>query len=494
MDLFALIAALTTTLALTPLVRWIAGRAAIVDCPDGRRKLQKQPVPLLGGVAVLVGWWTGVAILRLAVPGVVLPSVALPATVSLLLLATIGGLDDAFRLRARWKLLGQSLAVLPIVFSGCQLERLSLGDHSLELGMLSAPATIFWLILGINSLNLLDGMDGMATVVSTGIALTLAAVGFVSGQHEITIIMLPLVGALLGFLPYNFPAARIYLGDVGSMVLGLSVALSSLLAAKSGGTTTNLTALLAIMAIPMVDTTLAIVRRSLSGRGFWHPDREHIHHRLLDQGLVAKQVLLLVVPLATLWGIIVVAAAAWQVQWPIWATAVVAGIFSVQFHLAGQHEWTMLTRWIHRSPIANFTLPSNAQLLEMPFDAAWQGLLGRMRPLPVINVRLTIEGSRGLVSERVWTSGEMVPARSVVEVQSLSRQQYRCLIRVESTELALGAAWSRLPNILDHFAQFWAEHPETIDTAVLPFDATDGSATWLRPATGGREHKQKQAA
>ena len=186
---------------------------------------------------------------------------------------------------ARWKLLGQCLVVLPIVLSGCQLQHLVCCGWQIDLGSLAGPATIVWLVLGINAMNLLDGMDGMASIVAVGIAVTIAGIDFFGHTGSLTLVIVPLAGALLGFLAFNFPPARIYLGDTGSMAIGLAVSLAALLAARTDGGATNLTILGAVMAIPLADTALAVVRRSLSGYGFWHPDRGHLHHRLLDQGL-----------------------------------------------------------------------------------------------------------------------------------------------------------------------------------------------------------------
>ena len=202
-------------------------------------------------------------------------AVALPAAFSLIALAVLGVLDDIYRLRARWKLLGQAVAVLPVVLSGCALQRIAVGGFSVELGMLGVPATLFWLVLGINSLNLLDGMDGMTSVVSACVAATLVAIAALSGQPGIVLIMLPLVEALAGFLVFNFPPARIYIGDAGTTVIGLALSLTSLIVAQTGNGSSRLTILMAVMAIPIADTALAVLRRSLAGRGFWHPDRAH---------------------------------------------------------------------------------------------------------------------------------------------------------------------------------------------------------------------------
>ena len=305
---FGFIAALIATLALTPAARRVAVRARIVDRPDGCRKLQKLPVPLLGGVAVLLGWGLGLAFALSIFAHPALPSVTLPALVSLAALALLGICDDVHRLRARWKLSGQCLAVLPIVLSGCRLQHLTCCGWQFDVGLLSGPATVFWLVLGINAVNLLDGMDGMASIVAVGIAVTIAGIDFFGQTGGVTLVIIPLAGALLGFLAFNFPPARIYLGDTGSMAIGLVVSLAALLAAKTDGGATNLTILAAVMAIPLADTTLAVVRRSLSGCGFWQPDRGHLHHRLLDQGLRPQQILMLFFGVSLVWAAIVAVA------------------------------------------------------------------------------------------------------------------------------------------------------------------------------------------
>ena len=415
--LLALMGAFAATLALTPLVRWIASRNAITDNPDGCRKLQKQPVPLLGGVAVLGGWWIGVAIFGLADPAATLPRAALPAAIALILLAIMGVLDDVYRLRARWKLLGQALAVLPIVMAGYSLDRIALGSYSLELGVFAAPAAPFWLVLGINSLNLLDGMDGMASVISAGVAATLVAIAALSGQPGIILVMLPLVGALFGFLAFNYPPAKIYIGDAGTSVIGFALALASLIAAKAGHGPTHVPILLAIMAIPVADTTLAVLRRSLAGRGFWHPDRCAHPPSTSRSGLRPKQILLLFVGVSAVWAPIVVIANQRQSDSLALGAAVIAAFLAVRLRVAGHHEWVLLTGWIRRSLARGVSAPpSPAKLREMPFDVAWDHLVTRIRRQPIQAIILAIEDPDGSLAEHSWRHAEVGSAASVIEI------------------------------------------------------------------------------
>lgn len=283
--LIAFFATLIATLALTPLAQAIALRWGFVDCPDGRRKLQQRPVPLLGGLAVFGGWWLGLAITALAGFPLRLPAAMPQAAVTLAVLALVGICDDTWNLRARWKLLAQVLATLPIALSGCGLTQLACCGWTFNLGVCGPAATVLWLILGINALNLIDGMDGMASLTGLCICLTAAALDMWTGGSHVGTFAIGLAGALAGFLVFNFPPAKIYLGDGGSMFIGLALALASMRVARTEGGVTNLTPMLALMALPLADTTLAILRRSLSGRGIWYPDRGHVHHRLLDRGL-----------------------------------------------------------------------------------------------------------------------------------------------------------------------------------------------------------------
>jgi len=462
---FGFIAALLATLALTPAIRRVAVRTRIVDRPDGCRKLQELPVPLLGGVAVLLGWGLGLAFALSVFAHPTLPAVTLPALASLTALALIGIYDDVHRLRARWKLFGQCAAVLPIVLSGCQLQRLVCCGWNFDLGPLGGPATIFWLVLGINAVNLLDGMDGMASIVAMGIAVTIAGIDFFGHTGGVTLVIVPLAGALLGFLAFNFPPARIYLGDTGSMAIGLAVSLAALLAAKTDGGATNLTMLAAVMAIPLADTTLAIIRRSLSGCGFWHPDRGHLHHRLLSQGLRPQQILLLFLGVSLVWAAIVAIANHRHSDTLAWSAAAIAVVLAVRLRLAGHHEWALLTTWIGRAPAPELLGPPTvAELGEMPFDTAWHHLVTHLRRSPIDAIILSVEDSDGGLAELSWSNVDDLSAASAIEVMHRSRQAHRCRLRIESAQPLAAGDSSRLISIVDRFAEFWAAHPETVPT------------------------------
>ncbi len=260
-NLTALTTALVATLALTPVARRAALHLRIVDRPDGQRKLQRQPVPLLGGLAVLAGWWLGLAATALCGFAVPLPAALPQAAITLAALALVGLRDDICNLRARWKLLAQVAAAVPLALSGCGLAKVACCGGLLDLGLWGPAVTVVWLVVGINSLNLLDGMDGMASLTGLGICLTAAALDASAGGSHVGMFVLALAGALAGFLAYNRPPARIYLGDTGSMIVGLAVSLASMRVARTPDGVTHLTPMLALMALPLADTLLAVLRR-----------------------------------------------------------------------------------------------------------------------------------------------------------------------------------------------------------------------------------------
>jgi UDP-GlcNAc:undecaprenyl-phosphate GlcNAc-1-phosphate transferase len=198
-------------LVLTPLARALGGRYGILDRPDGRRKTQTNPIPRTGGLAVL-----GSALLVLTVVAVVTPfgdllrerqSQLLGIALGSLCIAAVGVADDLGRLRGRHKLLGQCAAVAVVLYGGVTVRTIHLFGHGVELGMLAIPFTAFFLLGAINSLNLIDGMDGLLSSVAVTICLAMAAMAAGAGHWATSAVAIALAGALLGFLRYNFPPA-----------------------------------------------------------------------------------------------------------------------------------------------------------------------------------------------------------------------------------------------------------------------------------------------
>lgn len=275
------------SLVLTALLRRLAFRIGLTDLPDGRRKLHEHPVPLGGGVAVFLSL-VGVVGALWVVPNQFRPDLwqKLPGLPALLLAGTVivivGLIDDCVRLRGRDKLLGQLVAATILMVGGLLIHGVGIFGYKIELGWFAIPVTLFWLLGAMNALNLLDGIDGLATMLGIILVATVAAIAYMTGRIEVAIVASVFAGSLLGFLRFNFPPATIFLGDSGSMLIGLVVGALAIQGSLKGPGTVLLAAPLAVWTIPIFDSVAAILRRKLTGRSIYTTDRGHLHHRLLN--------------------------------------------------------------------------------------------------------------------------------------------------------------------------------------------------------------------
>lgn len=260
----------------------------LVDRPDGHHKKHKKPVALGGGLAVFIAASItfGVEYLSSAHLKDALSQEAFFLGGLLCACAWIVGLgliDDRFGMKGRYKLVGQLIAAAIVVASGLVIKKFSIFGYTVPLEEygLSYPFTLFWLLGAINSLNLLDGIDGLATTIGIILCSTITVMALMIGQTAVAIIGAVFVGSLVGFFRFNFPPAVIYLGDAGSMLIGLVVGALAIGGTLKGTATVGLAAPLAIWALPMFDSFAAIVRRKLTGRSIYATDRGHLHHRLM---------------------------------------------------------------------------------------------------------------------------------------------------------------------------------------------------------------------
>lgn len=284
----------TCVVLLTPLViRW---RAAHATAGTSFHHTHDTPVSRFGGltlaaafvlVAVFTFLWFPVDAGRTRIRIIVVAS-------SLAMFAL--GLRDDFRpLGAKKKLLGQILISLAVCLAGVQIESFQnpINRQVYELGVWGIPVTIGWLVALTNMINLIDGIDGLAAGIALMMMALLAYVGSGGGLMFPVLVSAGMFGALLGFLRFNFPPARIYLGDGGAYFLGFLIAILTLVHSQKGTIVAALIAPLFALALPIVDVSLAILRRGLKGLPIFRPDRKHIHHRLQELGLSRTRTVLL---------------------------------------------------------------------------------------------------------------------------------------------------------------------------------------------------------
>ena len=294
------VAAALLSFILTPLVRRLVLRYRIVDTP-GIRRVHLKPIPRSGGLAVAAAF-LGVAGAFLVVNDsaglIVVPASLHPLGVAALLLggavaAALGAIDDLLDLRARWQLAGQVALAAGAVALGIEINFV---NNPFGTGIILFPGavavafTIFWIVGMINSINWIDGLDGLSTGVAIIAAVTLGWISLSTrvNQPFIAVLCFILAGALFGFLRWNFHPARIFIGTSGVQFVGYTLAILSIL-----GTAKVAVALL-VLGVPIIDTFWIILRRLSQGRSPFKPDRQHIHHRLLDLGLSHRVTVLVI--------------------------------------------------------------------------------------------------------------------------------------------------------------------------------------------------------
>jgi UDP-GlcNAc:undecaprenyl-phosphate GlcNAc-1-phosphate transferase len=289
----AFLVALAVAVLAVPFIRRVAVDRGLLDQPGGR-KVHEVPVPRLGGVAIAIGFFLGMAAVTLlpvpgrpAAPMTELPGILLGG----LILVAAGLADDLKDLRPLVKLAAQLLAALVAWLLGVAIHQLSTPWGSLDVGWLSLPLTVFWIVAVINAINLIDGLDGLAGGV-TLIALVAFFV-IVPNRAPVTLVLGAAAGATLGFLVYNLHPASIIMGDAGSMLLGFLLAASAIAMVSPSGGLASAYVPLVVLALPLGDMAWTVMRRLIGGRSVFTADAGHVHHRLLRLGLTHRDVVTL---------------------------------------------------------------------------------------------------------------------------------------------------------------------------------------------------------
>lgn len=342
--------AFLASLILTAGVRALARRYDIVDRPDGKRKIHTRPTPLWGGVAVYAATVLGLLVVRLTSIGdTPFTELSNAWMIAAGFVCFVGGIDDRYNLPSRIKLALQIFSVLPIIALGYYVNRIVAFGYPIELGWLGIPLTILWLVGCINALNLIDGMDGLASIIGLSTAALLGVIAANQGHHHVAAMAIVLAASLAGFLIYNLPPASIFLGDSGSMVIGLSIGLLGIQGNLKTSATLAVTAPAVIMTLPMFDIVAAIIRRKLTGHRFDMPDRLHIHHRLLDRGWTPWQVLCLLGAICLTTGAAATAATIFRRDALAWIAAMSLIVLMIRLRLFGHEEFALAKQALVRA-------------------------------------------------------------------------------------------------------------------------------------------------
>ena len=314
--------------AIVPMLAKQARSYGLVDLPDNKRKLHQDAIPMVGGlslfittlvlvpIAIYLGLtftpflhWLGELlfgwipvdfdrrVLRVgAADYQELTGLAIGSTI----LVIVGILDDRFQIRGRQKLFGQIIATTVLILFGFHFSEIAIAGFHFKFKIFSVFFVYAWVLAAINSVNLLDGADGIAASIGIIMAVAMSMMSVYSGQMLNALVTMVIAGALLGFLRYNFPPAKVYLGDTGSMLIGFLLAAIAIRCTTKQGSAFAFFAPIAFLAIPFIDTTAAIIRRRLTGRSIFAVDRGHLHHSLMKQGYSPKVALLWVILLSTM--------------------------------------------------------------------------------------------------------------------------------------------------------------------------------------------------
>ncbi|WP_455257591.1 glycosyltransferase family 4 protein [Peptoniphilus asaccharolyticus] len=330
-----IVLAFLVSLVMTPIVIRLAKKFGFLDIPKDARRMHNKPIPLSGGVAMYVAIMIGMIVfLKLNRE---LICVMIGATLILI----SGLIDDKTDMSPKMKLLFQLTAALILIVGNVRVEFFTnpfpIGETVIFLGVLSIPITIFWIVGITNTVNLIDGMDGLAAGVSLICSISLMVIANKFGYGNMAIIAALLVGACAGFLPYNFNPAKIFMGDTGALFLGFMLSYISVEGIMKSAAALTIIVPVLILGVPVFDTTFAMIRRKLSGKKIMQADKGHLHHRLLALGLTQKQTVLTLYVISIIFGLLAIVVAKVDAKTGLFISAlviagiIVMGIFSGMF-------------------------------------------------------------------------------------------------------------------------------------------------------------------
>ena len=304
-NIFVTIGTFLLVFLLTPVNIWFSRRVGNIDEPSDR-SIHASITPSSGGLALFVGIFITQLIL-VFLKFQELNSLMYGLLIGGILIVILGLLDDLYNLPAWLKVIIEIGIGLIMISFGFKIELLTnpFGDP-INIGFISYPLTICWFLLVVNAINLIDGLDGLATGIIAIVSLILGIAGWSTGNFFVALFSFSILGGCIGFLRYNFHPAKIFLGDAGSLFLGFCIATLSIAgnAQYKGATALTMLVPIIVLSVPLIDTLFAIFRRIRSTKHIFQADKNHLHHKLLEIGLSYKTVVLIGYFITLLFGLV----------------------------------------------------------------------------------------------------------------------------------------------------------------------------------------------
>lgn len=287
------------TALIMPLTIKIAHHIGAIDVPTDDRRVHNKPIPKLGGLGIFIGFLFGYMLF--GVQSIQMNSILIGSFIIIM----YGIIDDIKTLNAKYELIGQLLAAFTIVFYGqILLTDITIFGSTIDFGLFAYPITIFFILGCTNVIRLIDGLDGLSSGISSIFYLTIGIIAFFQGRVqslEITLAFI-MLGATLGFLVHNFYPAKLFAGEAGSAFMGFIISIISLLGFK-GTLLTSMIVPILILAVPILDTIFAIIRRKLKGKPIFEADKEHLHHQFLKMTHSQRRTVLVIYAIDILFSI-----------------------------------------------------------------------------------------------------------------------------------------------------------------------------------------------
>lgn len=295
-------AAFIIALAVTPFAIWLAPKIGALDIPKDDRRMHTKAMPRLGGLAIYLGTMLSVVFFLPVEFDQQVRGIGIGAT----LIFVMGVVDDIKGLSAKVKLVGQILSALILYYSSVQISFVTNpfnGELILFPTAVSLIVTVLWVVGISNTINLIDGLDGLAGGVSFIATVTIAYIAYIHGRYEITMAFMAIAGSCLGFLPFNFHPAKIFMGDAGALFLGFLIASISVMSPMKSATLIATILPVFVLALPIFDTAFAILRRHRAGQPIMQADKGHLHHRIMAVGMGQKRSVLTLYAISGVMGV-----------------------------------------------------------------------------------------------------------------------------------------------------------------------------------------------